>query len=254
MRQNHIIPDKTYDPITTAYLSQRVEYYPCDICRDHLHPDEFDREDVCRECESRITCRICKVIDYDLVDADDPVCQKCIDEGLDEEGNDVEEDVNRFTRALLFAALIILAVFVIAFSIFITPASASESNVDMDAIAMIESSGCKQLYGYDGLSLGCHQMTKPALADVNQFYGKNYKFEDLLDEDVSLETANLYINKVIPRYLRAWKIPDTPINRCIAYNRGPGKFKKWYRSGADTKKLPKITQRYIQKYERLTSK
>lgn len=132
-------------------------------------------------------------------------------------------------------------------------AQASEMTIDLDAIAMIESSGCKNKVGDNGAALGCHQIQKPALADHNNFYpNEKYSHQDMLVDKNSYHVANSYINKIIPRYLKAWGIPDTKENRIIAYNRGPGRFKTWYKSGADYSKLPEVTIKYIKKYKELS--
>ena len=150
-----------------------------------------------------------------------------------------------------------LAVIVIILAVFILvdqmkhEADKGPHTVNLSAILHIESSNCKNLFGADG-EVGCFQITQLALIDVNEYLNTDnpYTTTDLLDYNKSREIADVYINKVIPRYFERLSIPDSAEHRIIAYNRGIRRFKEWYRSGAVDAALPEYTRRYLKKYRK----
>lgn len=126
------------------------------------------------------------------------------------------------------------------------------NTIDLDAIRYIESKDCLQMYGDNGTALGCYQIRPPALQDFNarNTEGARYEHREMLEERKGRHVADVYINEIIPRYLDRWQIPDTLEHRIIAYNRGPNRFKGWYRSGGDYSALPKTTRKYLTEYDR----
>lgn len=120
--------------------------------------------------------------------------------------------------------------------------------VDLDRIANIESSGCRNITGRGGRSIGCHQLEHLALDDVNRATGRTIKLEQLKDIQLSYWAADQYINGIIPKYLRSYKMADTVENRIIAYNWGIGNLVRWNREGRRYDRLPVITRSYLKKY------
>lgn len=120
--------------------------------------------------------------------------------------------------------------------------------VNMQAIAMIESSGDPQAYNERTNAVGLYQITLPCLADYNQAHILGgYNHEDMFHPSRAHIVASWYINKKIPSYMKYYKIEDSINNRLIAYNWGIGNLRKWVRSER-TYKIPKETSDYIVKY------
>lgn len=142
--------------------------------------------------------------------------------------------------AAIFTAL------VLAFVLLAVNAHA-EVIIDLDAIAQIESSGCKNKISKrpGDESYGCHQITPGTLSEFNAYNKKSYTKSDLLDDKISEEVAGWYLNKRIPSMIRHFKKSDTVDNRLIAYNAGIAYVK-------NGKPLPAITKKYLEKYARLT--
>lgn len=125
-------------------------------------------------------------------------------------------------------------------------AMASEVVIDLDAIAQIESSGCKNKVSKrpGDESYGCHQITPATLSEFNSYNKKSYTKNDLLNDAVSAEVAGWYLNKRIPSMIRNFKKPVTVDNILISYNAGI----KYVKTG---KEIPAITKKYLEKYARL---
>ncbi len=120
-------------------------------------------------------------------------------------------------------------------------ASKNSFKIDLDRIAMIESSGKSDAVGDNGLALGKFQIHPPVVKEYNSFTGAKLKHKDMLNEETATQVADWYLNKRIPQMLNYFKIPDTLENRIISYNAGIGNLTKG-------KKTPEITQNYINKY------
>jgi hypothetical protein len=148
-------------------------------------------------------------------------------------------------RFAFWAAVVALAI-VILLSVGVLTAKA-EVIVDLDAIAQIESSGCKNKISTrpGDPSFGCHQITPPTLQEFNSYNKKFYTKNDLLNDAISYEVAEWYLNKRIPQMIRYFGKPDTLENRLIAYNAGIS----YVKTG---KPIPSITKKYLEKYARLT--
>lgn len=140
------------------------------------------------------------------------------------------------------AGLILLAVI---FYIFLFqgcgPAAADE--IDLNKIMMIESSGNPLAWRKADDSRGLYQVTPICLKEFNNFHSKKYTKNDLWSPAINREIAEWYLTVRIPQMLKHYKIPDTVNNRLIAYNSGISCLVK-------NKPLPKITKRYIEKYQR----
>lgn len=165
---------------------------------------------------------------------------KILKESQDEE---IVLEVHRSALTLKLAAgIILIGLFFIALLIAGCDNAFAE-DIDLDKIAQIESSGCKQLVGDGGKSLGCYQIGLAALADVNKELKTTYSHRDMMDKKIARTVAGVYINKIIPRYLKHHKLSDTIANRIIAYNSGIKTLVK-------KEPIPAITRKYIAKYRR----
>lgn len=119
---------------------------------------------------------------------------------------------------------------------------ANAYNMDMNKIAMIESSGNPRAYNPQDGGRGLYQITAICLKEYNAFHPQAKYFpEDLWNITISNRIANWYINKRIPQMLKHYRIADTPENRIVAWNAGIGTLVKG-------KQLPRITKDYIKKY------
>jgi|GEM_PF-1102524 len=155
--------------------------------------------------------------------------------------------VKKFILSNLIIGLVVTLLLIVSWTILSSSAEAFE--IDMDKIAMIESSGCKHKYGNFEHARGCWQITGGALADWNQDHPhEQYDIEQMLDDETCLKVAKWYYNVKIPAYFRAYKINDTVLHRLAAYNWGIGRVVKWYRNGASFESLPVVTQKYYAKY------
>ena len=111
----------------------------------------------------------------------------------------------------------------IAFSLFLCVFARSVYAVEIDlaAIAQIESGGCKTpCIGDKGLAYGPYQLHAGAVKDVNRALGTKYSHRDVLDPKVAVIVANAYFERVIPGYLKHFNLRDSLENRLTAYNMG----------------------------------
>lgn len=142
--------------------------------------------------------------------------------------------------------------------------------IDMDAIAQIESSNNPKAVGKSG-EIGLYQISPIVLKHFNQsrkrlggddgatfVVDENVQAEDLKDPLVNEYIANWYMNWLFDR---CWTVKDT----IIAWNWGIGNWREWQRKPCVDKEgvsnlwkdgcfnsLPKVTQDYLKKYEKLT--
>lgn len=123
-----------------------------------------------------------------------------------------------------------------------------ENFIEIDAICQIES-GCRNLIGDFGRSIGPYQIQEGVVRDFNRREGENYSHGDMRDFQKAGRVASWYLNDEIPRMLEHFRIVDTWENRIIAYNAGIGRAVQINRKGA---KIPPVTMRYIEKYSELT--
>lgn len=126
------------------------------------------------------------------------------------------------------------------------PIQPASVRIDLDAVAMIESSGCKNKISTrpGDPSYGCHQITPGTLKEYNEMTRHNYSREDLLDDTVSYAVADWYLHKRIPQMIRHFGKPVTVENILISYNAGINYVKT-------SKALPEVTKKYLDKYRRL---
>ena len=130
---------------------------------------------------------------------------------------------------------------VLLYSLLVASVCGAEE-INMDKIAMIESSGNPLAWNKKDNSRGIFQITPICLKEYNNFHpGAEYTMDDLWNVSVSTLIADWYINKRIPQMIKHYGKEDTLENRIIAFNAGIS----YVVSG---KPIPKITKDYLRKY------
>ena len=113
------------------------------------------------------------------------------------------------------------------------------ADIDMDKIAMIESSGNPNAYNGRSGAIGLYQITKICLDDYNLYNAPVLPRNALWRPEVNEKVAQWYMNKRIPQLLRYYGHADTIENRIIAWNAGIKYVGK---------NVPRETLDYIKKY------
>lgn len=62
------------------------------------------------------------------------------------------------------------------------------------ALIMVESSGNVNAIGDGGAAVGCLQIHKCVIDDVNRIYHEDFRYEDRLDRDKSIRICELYLS------------------------------------------------------------
>lgn len=123
-------------------------------------------------------------------------------------------------------------------------AGESHGVVDMTIISQIESSNNPKAYNNRSKAVGLCQITPVVLKEFNKRFHKHYSRNTLFNGKTNLMVADWYANFRIPQMLRYYGIADTVRDRIWAFNAGISNVRKHF--------LPKETQAYIRKYERLS--
>ena len=125
-------------------------------------------------------------------------------------------------------------------------ASVCFADIDMDAIAIIESSGNPDAISFRGAKYGrgLYQVSEECLKDYN-YYVDDMVTAELFDPFKCFLVADWYFNERIPQMLKHYGIQDTIDNRIYAYSAGIGKMQR-------AKRMPTETKHYIRKYKELT--
>lgn len=118
--------------------------------------------------------------------------------------------------------------------------------INLSAIAMIESSGNPKAIGRTGDS-GLFQITDVVRREYNQRTGARITTADLFNARTATRIADWYLHKRIPEMLRYYKKPVTARNIIIAWNAGI----RYVQKG---EKLPRVTEQFLKKYEKFFAK
>jgi hypothetical protein len=154
-------------------------------------------------------------------------------------------DQLKYSTLVCLCAAALAAFWLILFLLFSSPAHANEDiKIDMQKIAMIESSNNPLAWNKKDDSRGLYQITPIVLKEWNNFHpSKIHTAIGLWDPEICFEIADWYMNKRIPQMLKYFKIADTVENRLIAYNAG-------IKTLVEKRPIPKITLLYLEKYNR----
>ena len=117
--------------------------------------------------------------------------------------------------------------------------------IDMDAIALIESHATSFAYNPKSEATGMFQITPICLEEWNKFhYDDQYGMDALFDKFINYKIAYWYLEVRIPQMLKYYHKPVTIENILWAYNAGIGNVVKG--------RMPNETKEYLKKYARLT--
>lgn len=128
------------------------------------------------------------------------------------------------------------------------------SDINSAVIATIESSNNPNAVGRAG-ERGLMQILNKRIWDeiVNDIGNQNWTWEDHAFEGrINRFVGNHYINVMIPRMLRRYRIPDTIETRIASYNWGIGRVRDAYRTHNENwlEHAPRVTRNYIERYKR----
>lgn len=153
------------------------------------------------------------------------------------------ESTERF--AAILATVIALIIFLCSF--------AHASEINLAAIAQIESSNGINIYNPRTQAIGMYQVRLPAVRDFNRHNPtKQIKtINHLVDRNEMV--ARWYFGH-IKKMLKASGVPHDVTYICASYNLGVGKVIRWHRAGAQWSKLPRETRLYVLRYKSLTTK
>lgn len=156
----------------------------------------------------------------------------------------IKQQANRIGAILALTALIMLGLIAICHA---TP------TIDLQAIAMIESSNNPMAIGDNGKAYGLYQLHNSVVADFNRKNGTKYRHRDMLNKIIATKVASWYFNIEIPRLLKHYGIKSSLLNITLCYNWGIGNVVKWHKKGAKYNEIPKTTKKYYKKYLQLQS-
>ena len=102
--------------------------------------------------------------------------------------------------------------------------NAKPSDSLINAIIKVESNDNVNVIGDNGKAVGCMQIWKVVVDDVNKVSKLQYNYNDRFNTEKSIEIFQLYINK----YATAKRLGRTPTDEDMAriWNGGPNGFKK----------------------------
>jgi hypothetical protein len=146
---------------------------------------------------------------------------------------------------LYTAAMVLITISIACAVLFLAEIGNAEVIIDLDAIAMIESSGCinKVSNRPNDRSYGCHQITPILLKEYNQMTKHSYTNGDMMTDALSEQVADWYLHKRIPSMLRYYKMPVTIETVLTSYNMGIGNAVNG-----------KVATNYVAKYLKLVRK
>lgn len=131
----------------------------------------------------------------------------------------------------------------------------NNATIDINAIEQIESSGNPRAIGKAGERGATQILDQETWNMIAKDMKQSYDWDkDWHNRDINKSMGNHYINKIIPGYLRYYKIPDTIETRIAAYNWGIGKLNNAYDEHKEQwiNLAPLTTRSYIRKYKKLT--
>lgn len=176
-----------------------------------------------------------------------------------EKQKEVEERITQESKKVLLAALdeenrariinrwcAVGAIAVILAIMFFSVKFVHAETIDMEAIAMIESSNNPQAFNPQDGAIGKYQITGVVLREYNSAHKQKFLISNLYNEQVNFEVASWYMRVRIPQMLVYYHLPLTTTNKIISWNAGISNARKG--------RIPFITKQYLKKYARLTGR
>jgi len=127
-------------------------------------------------------------------------------------------------------------------------------SIDMRKIVQIESTWDPSAENKRSGARGLTQIMPKTWAEVTREMGVDWPWSTAFDPKRNLAVGTYYFNVIIPRYVRAFGLPDTVDIRLAAYNWGVGRVNRVYDPDdpeAWRRSLPAETRKYIRKYHAL---
>lgn len=102
--------------------------------------------------------------------------------------------------------------------------NATPSNKFIDAICKVESNNGMYVVGDNGKAIGCLQIWKSVVDDVNKYSKVKYTYDDRYDKEKSYQMFRLYVG----HYATQKRLGRKPTNEDMAriWNGGPNGYKK----------------------------
>lgn len=160
-----------------------------------------------------------------------------------------ERHKHRIWQQLKFYAITSTIVNLILLVAIFTMARAEE--IDLNIISKIESSDNPLAYNRISQARGLYQITPICLEDYNNAHPTTtIALNSLYNPQVARKVATWYITRL--KQIMAKNGISCQISHIlISYNWGIGNFLKWHKAGGNFNNLPKETQNYILKYQKL---
>lgn len=150
---------------------------------------------------------------------------------------DIKKDGVFWTLWTIMIIGLLMAMFLLS-----SPEQAEAGMIEMERIAMIESSGNPLAHNKKEDGRGLFQINPVCLKEWNNFHPSEiYSAEDLWNPQVNRRIAEWYMNTRIPQMIKHFQKIDSIENRIIAWNAGI----KYVKTGAE---IPAGTRRYLEKY------
>lgn len=157
-------------------------------------------------------------------------------------------DIEMLKKDKVFWKCWIISVFLLFFALLAASMSGNAESanmagmIDLDKIAMIESSGNPRAHNKRDDSRGLYQITKIALQDFNNMNPREqYTMDDLWNPAINERIARWMFEKRLPQLIRHFKKPVTIENLIISFNAGISYV-------AHGKQIPPVTRLYLKKY------
>lgn len=109
---------------------------------------------------------------------------------------------------------------IMTFSLILFCSNAYAVEINLKAVAWIESSGNPKAVGDNGKALGLYQLHKGVIDDYNKENHVLNTHSDALEPITAHKIAKWYLTIKIPKYLKYYGLKDTLANRLTAYNMG----------------------------------
>ena len=155
------------------------------------------------------------------------------------------QDIQDMERFYVYPAFVVTICILLAFLLAAFCAKkVSAEEIDLKAIAQIESSGNPRAWNKVDDGHGLYQITPIALKDYNQHHIFKLTMNDMWDPVYNKTVAQWIFEVRIPQMFKFFRLKDTPQNRIVAYNCGISCLTKKH-------KLPKTTNVYLEKYAKL---